>query len=65
MFGARGVEIKKPEQIVAMRRAGLVVQRALAAVADEARAGITTGELDAVANDVIRSAGAIPSFLNY
>ncbi|MFX4272259.1 type I methionyl aminopeptidase [Propionibacteriaceae bacterium Y1685] len=64
MFGHRP-EIKKPEQLVKMRAAGLVVQRALAAVTAEVRAGITTGELDAVAHDVIRSAGATPSFLNY
>ncbi len=48
-----------------MRRAGLVVARALAAVSREAQAGITTSELDAVAAQVIASAGAEPSFLEY
>lgn len=48
-----------------MRRAGLVVERALSAVQAEVRPGITTGELDAVAAEVIASAGASPSFLNY
>ena len=66
MFGSsRGVEIKDPAQILLMRRAGLVVADALAATAAEVRAGVTTGELDAVAADVIRSAGASPSFLGY
>lgn len=66
MFGtARGVEIKKPRQIVQMRRAGLVVADALAATMAAVRPGVTTAELDVVAADVIASAGAIPSFLGY
>lgn len=65
VFGSRRVEIKKPDQLRTMRRAGLVVHSALHAVAAEIRPGITTGELDAVAHEVIKSAGATPSFLNY
>jgi len=66
MFGAsRGIEIKNPQQVVAMRRAGLVVARALAATVAAARPGVTTNELDTVAADVISSSGALPSFLNY
>lgn len=63
--GHRGIELKKPEQIRQMRRAGLVVANALDVTAAEARAGMTTGELDAIAAEVIASAGATPSFLNY
>ncbi|HIT74704.1 MAG TPA: type I methionyl aminopeptidase [Candidatus Avipropionibacterium avicola] len=65
MFHHRKVEIKTDEQVTAMRRAGLVVHSALTAVAAEVRSGITTGELDAVAHEVIKSAGATPSFLDY
>ena len=66
MFGtSRGIEIKSPAQIRQMRRAGLVVADALAAVAAAAHPGVCTRELDAVAADVIRSAGATPSFLGY
>ncbi len=66
MFGtARGVEIKKPSQILQMRRAGLVVADALAATVAAVRPGVTTRELDAIAADVIASAGAVPSFLGY
>jgi methionyl aminopeptidase len=66
MFGTpRGVEIKTPQQVVAMRKAGLVVARALAATVAAVRPGVTTDELDTVAADVIASAGALPSFLNY
>jgi methionyl aminopeptidase len=48
-----------------MRRAGLVVADALAAVRAEIRPGLTTADLDAVAAEVIRTAGAAPSFLGY
>ncbi|WP_395691093.1 type I methionyl aminopeptidase [Nocardioides sp.] len=61
----RGVEIKTPEQIAAMRQAGLVVGRTLEALREAVRPGITTGELDAIAEDHIRSSGATPSFLGY
>lgn len=61
----RGVEIKTPEQIAAMRRAGLVVARTLARVQEVAAPGITTADLDAVAAEVIADAGARPSFLGY
>ncbi len=61
----RGVEIKTPEQIATMRKAGLVVGRTLELLRDSVRAGITTGELDAIAEDSIRGAGAVPSFKGY
>jgi methionyl aminopeptidase len=61
----RGVEIKTPEQIVSMRRAGLVVCDALEALRAAVRPGVSTAELDAIADDVIRSAGATPSFKGY
>jgi methionyl aminopeptidase len=61
----RGVEIKTPEQIDAMRRAGLVVGRTLELLRGQVRAGVTTAELDALAEDNIRSSGAVPSFQGY
>jgi methionyl aminopeptidase len=61
----RGVEIKTPEQIDVMRRAGLVVGETLELLREAARPGITTGELDAIAEDHIRSRGAVPSFKGY
>jgi methionyl aminopeptidase len=61
----RGVEIKTPEQIIKMRAAGLVVGQTLDLLRRTAKAGITTGELDAIAEDSIRSAGATPSFKGY
>jgi methionyl aminopeptidase len=48
-----------------MRKAGLVVGETLELLRSSERAGITTGELDAIAEDNIRSAGATPSFKGY
>src|SRR3954463_3940710 len=61
----RGVEIKTPEQIDGMRKAGLVVGRTLELLRASVRAGISTGELDAIAEDHIPSSGATPSFKGY
>jgi len=65
MFGQERIELKTPDQVRVMRRAGLVVADALAAVREQVRAGMTTGDLDAVAAAVIAAAGATPSFLGY
>lgn len=59
------LQIKTEEQILRMRAAGLVVADALDAVTAAVRPGVTGRELDAVAEEVIRSAGAVPSFLGY
>ena len=61
----RGIEYKSPDQIDGMRRAGLVVGHTLELLRATVRAGISTAELDAVADDSIRSRGATPSFLGY
>jgi methionyl aminopeptidase len=65
MFGRERIELKTPDQVRLMRRAGLVVATALDEVRAAARPGLTTGDLDAVAERVIRAHGAIPSFLGY
>lgn len=59
------IEAKTPEQLRAMRRAGLVVADTLALAAQRAVAGMSTKELDALGEDAIRGAGAQPSFLGY
>jgi methionyl aminopeptidase len=61
----RGIELKSPEQLDVMRRAGLVVGRTLELLRSQVRPGVSTAELDAVAEDSIRSAGATPSFKGY
>jgi methionine aminopeptidase type I len=64
-WSGRMIQIKTPHELELMRAAGLVVAGAIAAVRAAVRPGVTTGELDAIAEDHIRSAGAIPSFLGY
>src|SRR5688500_14047367 len=59
------IELKTPEQLALMRRAGLVVAAALDAVREALKPGVMTADLDAVAEDVIRSHGAVPSFKGY
>jgi methionyl aminopeptidase len=61
----RGVTVKTPEQVALMRAAGLVVGRTLDRLAAAVRPGITTLELDRIAEASIREAGAVPSFLGY
>src|SRR5919107_2784477 len=61
----RDIELKTPGEIDAMRTAGALVARTLSAVTAAARPGISTGELDALAEQVIRDGGAVPSFLGY
>ena len=65
MFGRDKAELKSVDQIRAMRRAGLVVAQAHAAVREAMEPGVTTAHLDAVAARVISDAGATSSFLGY
>src|SRR6185369_16427080 len=61
----RDIELKTPSEIDAMRVAGALVARTLAAVTAAARPGVSTGELDAIAEQAIRDGGGVPSFLGY
>ncbi len=61
----RDIELKSAAEIDAMRAAGALVARTLSAVGAAARPGVSTGELDALAEQVIRDGGGVPSFLGY
>lgn len=61
----RMIQIKTPDEIALMREAGLVTQRALARMRAAVAPGVTTGELDRLAEESIRSEGGIPSFKGY
>ena len=65
MAWENGIVIKSAAELELMRTAGRVNARALAAVKEAIRPGITTAELDAIASDIIRKAGGIPAFVNY
>lgn len=64
-FRDRGLEIKTPEQIDLMRVAGRLVGETLELLRDAARPGVTTQELDTLAESNIRDHGGVPSFLGY
>ncbi len=65
MAWGRRVVIKSPEEIAIMRQAGRINALALDAVRQAIRPGVTTAELDAIAEEVIRSHGAVPAFKGY
>jgi len=64
-WSGRMIQIKTAQELELMRASGLVTAGALAAVKAAVRAGVTTGELDAIAADHIRSRGAVSNFLGY
>ena len=65
MVWERGVVIKTTEEIEIMRAAGRINALALTTVRKMIRPGITTAELDAAAEEVIRDHKAIPTFMGY
>jgi methionyl aminopeptidase len=56
---------KSPQEIETMARAGRVVAETLALLEEQMQPGITTGELDAIAEEFIRSRGGVPTFKGY
>jgi methionyl aminopeptidase len=61
----RVIEIKSHGELEAMRAAGIVVARALRLIAEHVKPGVSTAELDEIAETTIRDAGAVPSFKGY
>ena len=59
------VILKNDEELVLMREAGRIVAEALMLVRERVRPGVSTLELDALAEDQIRKRDAIPSFKGY
>lgn len=64
-FRGRDVEVKTRGELEAMRVAGLLVARTLEAVTGLAAPGVTTADLDALAEQTIRDGNGVPSFLGY
>ncbi len=61
----RAIQVKSGDQLQLMRRAGLVIGRTLETLRAAVAPGVSTAELDALAEEAIRDAGAIPSFKGY
>lgn len=59
------ITVKTADEIINMRKAGLIVRDVLNLVADNAKPGVTTRRLDAIAYDYIKKQNAVPSFLGY
>jgi methionyl aminopeptidase len=59
------VTIKRPEEVARMRRAGQILVEVLEAFERELRPGVSTGELDDMAEEIIRAGNAVPSFKGY
>ncbi len=60
-----GIIIKSPPEIAIMRQAGRIVAEVLEVLKEQAKAGMTTEELDAIALREVRARGAEPSFYHY
>jgi methionyl aminopeptidase len=65
MRSAGAATIKRASEIERMRSAGRILAGILEVLRVELRPGVTTGDLDIIAERMIRDAGAIPSFLGY
>jgi methionyl aminopeptidase len=65
MPGQRAATLKRPSEIDQMRAAGALLAEILDVLESHLRPGVTTLELDQVAERMIRDAGGQPSFLGY
>ena len=59
------ISLKTKEEIELLRENNLLVSATLAEVGKHIRPGITTLELDQIAEAFIRSHGAVPGFVGY
>ena len=56
---------KSAQELERMARSGRVVAETHALIGEHIRPGVTTGELDKLAEEFIRSRGGVPTFLGY
>jgi len=59
----RGIVLKSPRELALMREAGKINARALAAALEVVRPGVTTGEVNRAAAEVLKKSGAEPAFV--
>jgi len=65
MSWARQVHIKNPAEITIMREAGRINAQALAAARELLRPGVSTGDLNAAAEEVLKKHGVLSPFKGY
>ena len=63
--GASAVTLKRPAEVERMRAAGTILVDVLDAIRAELRPGVSTGDLDRIAAQMIDDAGAVSSFKGY
>lgn len=61
----RSISIKKPKELELMRRAGGLVAETFRVLDPYIKPGVTLAELDRIAEEHIRGAGALPAYLGY
>lgn len=62
---SRKIYLKTPEEIEVLRLSSLLVGKTLAEVAKQIKPGVTTLDLDKIAEEFIRDNGALPGFKGY
>src|SRR6185503_20296843 len=63
--GTRMIVCKSPAELERMKAANQLVAEVLAELRENVEPGVTTGHLDALAEDRIRAAGGEPAFKGY
>jgi methionyl aminopeptidase len=59
----RGIVLKSPRELALMREAGKINARALAAALEVVRPGVTTGEVNHAAAEVLKKSRSVPAFV--
>ena len=59
------VIMKSKQQIAELRKAGRIVAETYEVIRPHLKPGVTTAEIDKIAEEYIRSRGAIPSYIGY
>lgn len=64
MFGG-SIEVKNSPQLAAMKRAGVLVEEMLLRARETIAPGVSTAEVDAIADEFLKEAGATSNFKGY
>ena len=59
------IQVRTPDQLNKMRKAADILHAAQIAMQKRCIPGVSLKELDRIADDIIRSAGAIPNFYGF